>query len=151
MKSVCEVGVRDCGGEILQPMSKNKWRIVSWNHRADPVDVADHAISLQAISLNVLESPSIVPTLFTDMTGDGKFVITIEEDEGGRVYKAIEVLKQLKNSELRVEVLGGSNNTLKTITFGGVVIVSHLFDFDYASSETLKAELTCSFTTLKIE
>lgn len=138
------------GGEIFQAMTKNKWRLESWNGEFEKIEIDEEILTLQAIRVAVVEYPDVTSVRF-GLPADGTLSVVFEEDVGGRVCKAVELLKTLPIGELRLSVLDGDNSVLKTVVFKGVMVRQHYFDFDYASSETLKADLICVFREVKFE
>lgn len=123
---------------ILHPAMINKWMLEKWAVNG----VADSDImTFQAITMEVIKTP----TLFKS----GHLNIVFEEDIGGAVAKAIEERKGRVGTVI-IHVLDGANIIVKTIELHGVKIKNHRFRFDYAASETLKADLDCSFKKMVI-
>lgn len=138
-------------GQILKPVIQNKFR-VSWG----PVDVLDtpettryrDAILFQITTINMVSLPQ-PQGLFAV---PGLLKISLEHDVGGAVFGAIEWLKSLDSEAvLKIEVLDGNNTPLQTITYNDVVINDQSFGFDYVSSEPLKSDLTCSFSSFSVQ
>ena len=138
-------------GQILQPAMRNKFR-VSWG----PVDTPDttetlryrEAITFQIVAIDMVN----LPQLSGVFTTPGVLRLLLEHDVGGAVFSGIEWLKTLDDgSELRIEILDGHNTPLQTLVYRNVVISNQSLKFDYAASETLKSDLTCTFGSFSVE
>lgn len=133
--SIAYETIKDCGGTILSPMMKNRWRLVHWG-KLTPDQMC--ILTIQALGFNVSSASSIMD--------NGTFNIQFEHDVGGEVFARIQELPIAE--DVHIEFLDGDNTPLTSIVLHKVIVETHGFDAHYALSETLKSVLTCNFQSM---
>lgn len=174
MALVTDMGVLGEGGEILQPMLKNRWR-VEFSRLGNLINTDSQPLTIQAISVDrpKLSFEEVVLDRYNSrayIAGKHQFDpinITFESDIGGQVAQLIQ--EQLESQQriigmsaaprlpaaragqdykfaMALRMLDGDDLVLESWYIEGAYVANVDYgDLDYAASETVKITLSVRF------
>lgn len=132
------------GDGILMPQLKNRWRLRFTGSKSLFSDENLHFMAVQVVSCSFDYHLQILNMVF-------------EQDRfSSKLHDLVKQFNTISKSSSNVDkvsfvvdMLDGDDTVLQSFKFDGCALIGHLFELDYASSETAKHNLKFSFKTTK--
>jgi len=144
MAKVNDKGIAGVGDGILIPLLKHSWRLRFTGKKSLFSDENLQFLAAQIVSCSFDYHLQILSMVFEQDRFSSKLHDLVKQFN--TISKSSSNVDQVS---FVVEMLDGGDTILQSFKFYGCVLVGHLFELDYASSEIAKHNLKFSFKSSK--